>query len=684
MIKLLKQHLILIIVLFVHMMPVQSQLNTDRILTIGRNALYFEDYVLSIQYFNQVINIKPFLAEPYMYRSIAKIHLGDYEGAELDGSAAIERNPFLPQAYYARGFTRMRLGNYNGAVEDFSKAIEFNPTSQHLFLSRMNAYERLEKYDDAYKDIDHLIRLNPRNHELQYEKGRVLLALNDTIGAENSFSQLIEANKHSHVGWSARALLRHQRGDLENAYADYTQAITLNSKHYGDFMNRGIINVKERRFMEALRDYDRAIELEPSSLLAYMNRGILRADLGDDNNALADFFKVLEIDSTLMEARYSKAMLELKLQNFHSAIVDYKLIIEKHPFFLPAYWGIAQAYDGLNNVREAYRYRQKAYDLERNQDQIREKMEKDLAAKNQISSDEPDAAMMHRNNLFNRFASTQNQEEERYESRYGNARRGPVQRQFVDIINERNFVISYYSNDDELRQTTLFHPLIANYNSKRILPAAIKITAQEVPLTEELSNQHFEHINSVTLQLTNDDSNADLYFYRALEYALVQDFTNSIADLNKAILLRADFTLAYFMRANIRYKYADYRKNTTIERMHSLLPELQTSTVPDSEYKFDIELVMRDLDKVNELQPDFSFSYYNKANILNAQKDFRTAIQLYTRAIENDRSFAEAYFNRGLTYLFIGDDTKGLSDLSKAGELGIYGAYNLIQRFKQD
>ena len=45
-----------------------AQINTDRVLTIGRNALYFEDYVLSIQYFNQVIKSKPWLAEPYFYR----------------------------------------------------------------------------------------------------------------------------------------------------------------------------------------------------------------------------------------------------------------------------------------------------------------------------------------------------------------------------------------------------------------------------------------------------------------------------------------------------------------------------------------------------------------------------------------------------------------------------------------
>ncbi len=28
---------------------VSAQINTDRVLAIGRNALYFEDYVLSIQ-----------------------------------------------------------------------------------------------------------------------------------------------------------------------------------------------------------------------------------------------------------------------------------------------------------------------------------------------------------------------------------------------------------------------------------------------------------------------------------------------------------------------------------------------------------------------------------------------------------------------------------------------------------
>ena len=36
-----------------------AQINTDRMMNIARNALAYDDYVLSISYFNLVINYKP-------------------------------------------------------------------------------------------------------------------------------------------------------------------------------------------------------------------------------------------------------------------------------------------------------------------------------------------------------------------------------------------------------------------------------------------------------------------------------------------------------------------------------------------------------------------------------------------------------------------------------------------------
>ena len=92
-----------------------SQINTDRLLIIGRNALYFEDYVLSIQYFNEIIKAKPYLAEPYLYRSIAKLSLDDYQGAKDDATLCITRNPFIVNAYQVRGIANQNLEKFDEA-----------------------------------------------------------------------------------------------------------------------------------------------------------------------------------------------------------------------------------------------------------------------------------------------------------------------------------------------------------------------------------------------------------------------------------------------------------------------------------------------------------------------------------------------------------------------------------------
>ena len=110
--------------------PAKAQLNTDRITAIGRNALYFEDYVLSIQYFNQVIHLKPYLAEPYFYRAIAKIQLEDYQGALRDCNSAIDRNPFSPGYYYARGYVYRQLNRLEDAETDYTEALHFSPENR--------------------------------------------------------------------------------------------------------------------------------------------------------------------------------------------------------------------------------------------------------------------------------------------------------------------------------------------------------------------------------------------------------------------------------------------------------------------------------------------------------------------------------------------------------------------------
>ena len=63
--------------------------------------------------------------------------------------------------------------------------------------------------------------------------------------------------------------------------------------------------------------------------------------------------------------------------------------------------------------------------------------------------------------------------------------------------------------------------------------------------------------------------------------------------------------------------------------------------------------------------------------------EYKSAIEDLNRAIELEPEFAEAYFNRGLTKIFMDDIDGGALDLSRAGELGIIGAYNVIKRYAE-
>ena len=653
-----------------------AQWNTDRIMDIGKNAFYFEDYVLSIQYFNHVIKIKPYLSEPYIYRAMAKIQLGDYQGADEDCTQAIEKNPFVPQAYYARGFARLKMNFCNEAIDDFSKALEFSPGNIYLLGYRLMARDQCSDYAGALNDVNEYLKLSPKSTEMYYEKGRILLALKDTVGAEQCFDKYIQLNENSSLGWSARALLKMQKKDKKGALKDYDEAIKRNSTYSGDYINRGVLNTENKNFRQALEDYDKAISLDKNNELAYFNRGLLRASLGDKNNALADFAKVLELNPSNTDALWQKATVENALGNYSQSIKDFSKIIEQYPYFIPAYSGIAEAYQKLGDEKNAFRYRQMAYNIEQNKNNIRKE---ELAAGNKIAKETQKNVSEKNLDFFNRFA-VQDKNDTAGESKYNNNIRGAVQNRYADVVNEKNFVLTYYSKADEIRRTNLFHLSIERYNSQKKLPLPLKITNNELPLTAEMISQHFDAINNISAQLEQNSSDADIYFARAIEFALVQDFKSAIDDLNKAISLKPDFMPAYFTRANIRYKMIETNSNGNLGGSAN---KPVNDIGSNNQLKFDMELILRDYDKVIELVPDFTFAYYNKANVLTAIRDFRSAVSYYSKALDIDPDFAEAYFNRGLTYLFIGDDKNGLSDLSKAGELGIYKSYNLIQRFKQ-
>ncbi len=655
----------------------KGQLNTDRITAIGRNALYFEDYVLSIQYFNQVIRLKPYLSEPYLYRAIAKIQLGDYAGAEKDCTSAIVNNPFLPGAYYTRGFVRMQLHHWQQAEEDFTEALVFAPENRTYIILRAETRSQQENFAGAQEDISFLLKKEPQNANFLFEKGVICMTAKDTLCARDAFRQATDYDSQNPSNWSALGLVNMLLEDESEAMLALTKAINLGSRWAGDYINRGILQYRKHNYRGALSDYDKAVDMNKNDAQCYYNRGMLRAELGDYNHALEDFDKAIELSPDKTEMRYQRGVVLLQLKQWQAAIDDFDELIARYPYFLPSYYLAAQAKTALNDARAAYLYQQKAHELEQNKEAIQRQLQQ-VNTDVQIAASQPQKR--DRRKEFSHNAA-QNRQETEDDTRYQSETRGAVQKRYADVVNEPNIMLSYYQQTPSLRRTHYFHYLVDDYNKQYALPSPLHFTLQESPLTAELVNHHFEAIDRISTQIDRLEElqaagkkekgeGADLYFARAIEFALVQDYSSAIDDCTKAIISRPEFTIAFFCRANWRYKLLEYMRST--------------GELYDENYdgKLDFEMILRDYDQVIRLQPDFSFAYYNKANILCTQKSFKDAILYYSEAIEHDADFAEAWFNRALTRIYIDETDAGMNDLSKAGELGIYQAYNLITRFQ--
>ncbi len=649
----------------------RAQVNTDRVLAIGRNALYFEDYVLSIQYFNQVIRVKPHLAEPYFYRAVAKISLEDYRGAEEDCSLALERNPFMTEVYRCRGVARVYLGKYDEATKDFDKGLEFAPDSKQLLLCKGYVSVQREDYAQAIKDFTLTVDKYPHFKEAYLNRGYAYLQSEDTAAAMRDFEKTLELDKFSADGLAARGYVFYAEGDYDKSLADFDEALRIEPYRTGLYINRGLVRYKKNNLRGAMDDYDRVIQLDPYNVMAYYNRGILRMEVGDKNRAVEDFDRVIEMEPDNDFAIYNRAILHNDLGELNKAIQDYDKIIKAHPDFFPAYYGRGEAkmkkYDRTGAEKDyntAMLLRQ------------RKITKKDFAREDSLSATrkKSDTNLRNHNKLV-----VADKEEQMKRLSYKSESRGRVQNVNFHIEPEGNFILTYYPRKKEaLHRSVYFDKRLNGINQSGKMPMKLQISNNEESMTDRLSAV-FQEIESLTAQLKKNAS-AEGFLQRAIQFEFISDYDSAIEDFSQAITLSSPMEswIFYFFRANSRMKKWNYE--------NALKDEVERKEAEKGDYyarKIVCEAILKDYEEVNERYPDFPFSWFNRGNTLSMMKDYRNAIANYTNAIEREPDFAEAYFNRGLCYVMIGENGKGVADLSKAGELGIYVAYNVIKRFRE-
>ena len=306
--------------------------------------------------------------------------------------------------------------------------------------------------------------------------------------------------------------------------------------------------------------------------------------------------------------------------------------------------------------------------------------QKAIEAVEQASSNAERKASDKNINKFDRLLVADEDVSSAFAPKYENKVRGRVQDTNVKVSMQPMFALNYYERPNELRLSNYFSDELDQLNELQVFPRKLVLTNDEALLTTAQISEHFISLNKYTREIDEGQQrNPIKYLGRAIDMMLIQDYAGSLEDLNRVIELSPNFTLAYFMRAVVRYKELEYRRNEQANEQNNTLT---TSTTPLSAatYTLDYNLIYSDLNKVIELSPRFYYAYYNRGNIHFSQQDEQAAIADYTEAIRLQPDLADAYFNRGLAYLKAGDEARGRADLSKAGELGVMAAYNILKR----
>ena len=624
---------------------------------IGRSALYYEDYVLSIQYFNQAIAAKPYLYEPWFFRAVAKYYLDDFAGAEADCTEAIDRNPYIVNLYELRGLTRIQQKKYKDAIGDYTKALKYDPEGQNLWHNRILCRIQEKDYDKAHLELDTML-----TRWSQYARGysmraEIYMMQKDTTSAVEALERSLELDPYDGAIWAERAVISLSRSEWKESEEYLSKAIHLLPKQANNYINRALARYNQNNLRGAMADYDVALDFDPNNFLGHYNRGLLRAQVGDDNRAILDFDFVLTLEPENLMALYNRATLLHRTGDLRGAIRDYSKVIDQYPNF----------WIGLQNRADCYRRLGMKNQAELDEFRIfKAQMDKHVGIQPRWTKNQARLTRKKSEVDMSKYNQIVVADEETVEHEYESAYRGKVQNRRLEIDYMPMYVLSYMPYLNVVKAYQVFDRSLDAFNQQARPRHTVYLTCNPKTLEEKQANVVFSLADSLSadIQASTDLSLAkDLLLQRAVTALMTQNFTGAAEDLTTCIGIDDQMVLAYWMRA-------------VCVAMEN---EFSASQGMDSQLKNAGALA--DFDKALQLDPDNAYILYDRGNLHMARSEYMLAIDDYTRGIAVNPQLAEAWFNRGLAYIHSGKKEEGLRDLSHAGELGLFGAYSMMKKF---
>ncbi|QZE14783.1 tetratricopeptide repeat protein [Halosquirtibacter laminarini] len=650
------------IIFSLHTLAIFAQFNTQQYFYHGRSKLHFENYVGAIKDFNIVIRLEPNNYEALFFRAVAKQYLEDYYGAKEDLDKAIEIKPYYPLAFMQRGMVNHSLKNYEIALDDYKKAMELDINNYSIYNNKGITEMALKDYKEAIKSYSRALKLNNRaintylNRSIAYQITDSLdLAIKDCTSA-------IKIRPHYDRAYLIRGRIKLEKDDFAGAIMDLNEAIRLNSRSSNSFFVRGLAKQKLGDLDGASTDYTMSIQLDPSMASAYLNRGLIKREK-KQSSAEMDIQTACTLDPRIAKFQRRLRQEQQKRAN-------------------PWYYAISHKAKkkGTKKTKNPNTSAPSIKPVDIHKKEKKTDTEK-VSAKNLNL-----AQKLERGKLRRQEDRTGSQpplivgDNGKVTLTTEQPTEGLVQNINVIIELSPNFDFTYFNQHhldySKMQYFSMEVDKLNELNDQNPFLALTNHIQTSVYRYDEMQ-KYKEHIALFDALVATGEQPELFYLDRAILKNLSFEFESAKKDFTLSKKYAPKNILTYFGSANNMVDMADYLRSIS-ETQKALLGDLEEKDEVDfSNYKE----ALIDYQKVVQMNPKFHFAWFNIGNTYIKMEDYNNAIEYYNKAVEVFPAFAEAYFNRGLTKIYLKDIEGGALDLSKAGELGMVQAYNIIKRY---
>ena len=652
----MKKPLLSFLILLCLSLPALAQYDKDVFSFRGRSALQDGRLNEAVANFNILAQLDSTDYWTFFYRGIAKYNLGDIRGARTDFSTAVRLNPVFTSGYHYRAITESRTGNYEGALKDLERAIELRPGAAGLYFTRGVTYFLSRQFDRAVADFDHYIRREPKDPASYLNRGASYLFLGDSTKALADYNHAIKLDRFEPEGYIRRGGLEAARGQYDAALKDFDKAIGLDSTLTLTYFQRALVRAQTGDLQAAMQDLNTVLRYEPGNALTLYNRSLLSAQVGDFEGALSDMDRVIAINPGNVLAWFNRAGFFIEMKRWDDALADYNKAIELYPDFAKAYMNRAfvELQLGMNRAsREDYRTARKKV----------AEYEKATAG----GADFSDTTRKYSNLLaFDaEFARSGGFENEMLRYRDVDINLKPLYRFMAsERQDQTNYALEHrYENK-----------LLDAFLAAQPLPMTVTSGPGTLPLTDPALTQPVEDAFSKGVQDVGlkQYSAALRHFTEAVDTPAEGPFGayyKAFYLMNRGALRAEMIAFIASFESNVQTLSMDDKGNTRARVREQVTRE------------YDYSEALADMEAAAAVLPQFPYIQFNLGNLYCLSSRFVEAIDSYDKALRLYPWMGDAYFNRGLVLIYLKDKEKGCIDLSRAGELGVEGAYQVIGRY---